>query len=55
MEKSGHEETWLFEVQGFGHSGIPNPGIDLLIKEVDRVVKKIEKIENNKQLLPTKK
>ena len=55
MEKSGHEETWLLEVQGFGHGGILKPGIDLLIKEVDRVVKKIEKTENNKQLLPTKK
>ena len=43
MESAGNKETWLQELQGFNHGGINNPGIDLLIKEVDRVVKKLDK------------
>ena len=41
MKTEGHTETQLFEIQGFGHNGMHNPGIKLLIKEVERVSKKI--------------
>ena len=42
MKTEGHTETQLFEIQGFGHSGMHNPGIKLLIKEVDRISENIE-------------
>jgi hypothetical protein len=43
METAGHTETRLMEVQGFGHIEMHNPGIKLLIKEVDRVSDIIDK------------
>ena len=43
METAGHKETRLMEVQGFGHIEMHNPGIKLLIKEVDRVSEIIDK------------
>jgi acetyl esterase/lipase len=42
MKTTGHTETQLFEIQGFGHIGMHNPGIKLLIKEVDRISENIE-------------
>ncbi|UAM99862.1 alpha/beta hydrolase [Polaribacter litorisediminis] len=42
MKTVGHTETQLFEIQGFGHNGMHNPGIKLLIKEVERVSEKID-------------
>ena len=43
METAGHSDTHLFEVQGFGHKDMHNPGIQLLIKEVERVSRKLDK------------
>ncbi len=40
METAGHTETPLFEIQGFGHIEMHNPGIQLLIKELIELVKK---------------
>lgn len=45
MKTIGHTETQLLEIQGFGHNEMHNPGIQLLIKEVDRISKKIDKNE----------
>ena len=43
METAGHSDTNLFEVQGFGHKDMHNPGIQLLIKEVERISRKLDK------------
>lgn len=43
MKTTGHTETQLFEVEGFGHVEMHDPGIHLLVKEVDRVSKNIDK------------
>lgn len=45
IKKAGHTETQLFEIQGFGHSEMHNPGIKLLTKEVERVSVKIDERE----------
>ena len=42
METNGHTDTRLMEIQGFGHGGMHNPGLQLLINEVDRVSQKID-------------
>jgi acetyl esterase/lipase len=42
MKEAGHTETQLFEVQGFGHNQMHNPGIQLLTIEVERVSEKID-------------
>ena len=47
METAGHTETQLMEIQGFGHIEMHDPGIKLLIKEVERVSKKIDKSLKN--------
>lgn len=43
MESVGHLDTKLFEVRGFGHVDMHNPGIQLLIKEVERISEKLVK------------
>ena len=45
MKKTGHTDTQLFEIQGFGHVEMHNPGIKLLTKEVERVSQEIDKRE----------
>ncbi|SDS02243.1 alpha/beta hydrolase fold [Formosa sp. Hel1_31_208] len=47
MKTTGHTQTQLFEIQGFGHGGMHNPGIKLLIKEVDKVSEKIDNTLKN--------
>ena len=42
IKKEGHTETQLFEIQGFGHNEMHNPGIKLLTKEVERISVKID-------------
>jgi hypothetical protein len=37
MKAAGHQETKLFELNGYGHSMV-RPAIPLLIKEVRRII-----------------
>jgi acetyl esterase/lipase len=39
MKVAGHQETTLFELDGFDHGGMAIPAYPLLIKEVRRIVK----------------
>jgi len=39
MKVSGHKETTLLELQGYGH-GITKPAFPLVLKEIQRIVKK---------------
>jgi len=40
MKVAGHQETTLYELDGFDHGGMAIPAYPLLLKEVERVVKK---------------
>ena len=45
MESAGHAHTQLFELQGYGHIEMHDPGIQLLIKEVERISEKLKDSE----------
>jgi hypothetical protein len=40
MKVAGHQETTLYELDGFDHGGMAIPAYPLLLKEVERVLKK---------------
>ncbi len=40
MKVAGHQETILYELDGFDHGGMAIPAYPLLLKEVERVAKK---------------
>jgi len=40
MKVAGHQETTLYELDGFDHGGMAIPSYPLLLKEVERVAKK---------------
>ncbi|QDH79815.1 alpha/beta hydrolase [Echinicola soli] len=41
MKVAGHQETTLYEMEGYGHN-MTHPAFPLLLNEVDRIVKKLE-------------
>ena len=44
MKLAGHQQTTLYELQGFDHGGMAEPAFPLLLKEI----KKIEKLKEVK-------
>jgi acetyl esterase/lipase len=41
MKLSGHKDVRLFQLQGYDHGGMAEPAFPLLLKEVDRIRKKL--------------
>lgn len=43
MKIAGHEQTRLFELEGFDHGGMAEPAFPLLLKEIERIIKERKK------------
>ncbi|MDF2192962.1 hypothetical protein [Paraflavitalea sp. CAU 1676] len=41
MQLAGHKATRLYELDGYDHGGMAEPGFPLLLAEVKQLVKKI--------------
>lgn len=39
MQVAGHQQTFIYEVQGFDHGGMPAPAFSILLDHIDRIEK----------------
>ena len=44
MKLAGHQQTTLYELQGFDHGGMAEPAFPLLLKEIKRI-EKLKEVE----------
>ena len=38
MKVAGHQQTYLYEIQGFDHGGMADPAFSILLKHVNSII-----------------